>query len=104
MKRIKILLAGVCILFAASTYAQQTSTSESPARRGLSLSIGPEVAVPIGIFRNNVSFPQSELPVRGFKAGLGGSAKLNIPVATNIDVSLSAGYIAFSQKASVSTP
>src|SRR3954468_24288403 len=99
MKRIKILLAGVLIVLAASTNAQET-----PARRGLSLSIGPEVAVPIGIFRNNVSVPGSELPVRGFKLGVGGSAKLNIPVATNIDVSLSAGYIAFSQKASVSTP
>jgi len=86
MKRIKILLAGVCILFAASTYAQQTSTSESPARRGLSLSIGPEVAFPLGTFKDF------------YKLGLGGSAKLNIPVANNIDLSVSAGYMAFSSK------
>lgn len=103
MKRIKILLAGLFIVFAASTYAQQTSSSESPARRGLSLSIGPEVAVPLGVFRNKILVPGSALPVRGYKVGFGGSAKLNIPVATNIDVSLSAGYMAFSQKGSLDT-
>jgi hypothetical protein len=96
MKRFKFLLAGLMIVFAASTQAQET-----PARRGLSLSIGPEVAVPIGAFRNNILVPGSELPVRGYKLGVGGSAKLNIPVATNIDVSLSAGYMAFSQKARI---
>src|SRR3712207_6066257 len=98
MKRFKFLLAGLMIVFAASTQAQET-----PARRGLSLSIGPEVAVPIGAFRNNILVPGSELPVRGYKVGFGGSAKLNIPVATNVDVSLSAGYMAFSQKGSLDT-
>jgi hypothetical protein len=62
------------------------------------VSIGPELAIPLGDFRNKLSFPGSPLPVRGYKAGFGGSAKLNLPVATNIDVSLSAGYMAFSQK------
>lgn len=88
MKRIRFLLAGLFIVFTASTYAQQT---ETPARRGLSLSIGPEFAAPLGTFRD------------AFKLGFGGSAKLNIPVATNIDVSLSAGYMGFSQKASLDT-
>ena len=98
MKRIKFLLAGLSIVLAASTNAQET-----PAKRGLSVSIGPELAIPLGDFRNKLSFPGSPLPVRGYKAGFGGSAKLNLPVATNIDVSLSAGYMAFSQKASIDT-
>lgn len=98
MKRIKFLLAGLSIVLAASTNAQET-----PAKRGLSLSIGPELAIPLGDFRNKLSFPGSPLPVRGYKAGFGGSAKLNLPVATNIDVSFSAGYMAFSQKASLDT-
>lgn len=98
MKRIKFLLAGLAIVFAASTNAQET-----PAKRGLSVSIGPEMAVPLGVFRNKILVPGSALPVRGYKVGFGGSAKLNIPVATNIDVSLSAGYMAFSQKGSLDT-
>ncbi len=98
MKRIKFLLAGLSIVLAASTNAQET-----PAKRGLSLSIGPELAIPLGDFRNKLSIPGSQLPIPGYKAGFGGSAKLNLPVATNVDVSLSAGYMAFSQKASVDT-
>ena len=98
MKRIKFLLAGLSIVLAASTNAQET-----PAKRGLSLSIGPELAIPLGDFRNKLYIPGSPLPIPGYKAGFGGSAKLNLPVATNIDVSLSAGYMAFSQKASVDT-
>ncbi len=86
MKRIKFLLAGLSIVLATSTFAQET-----PAKQGLSLSIGPEVAIPIGTFRDF------------YKLGFGGSAKLNIPVATNIDASISAGYMGFSQKASLDT-
>lgn len=99
MKKFKFLLAACSILIAVSGFSQET-----PARRGLSISIGPEVAVPLGIFRNKVSVPGSDLAIRGYKLGVGGSAKLNIPVATNIDISLSAGYMAFSQKASLNTP
>jgi hypothetical protein len=98
MKRIKFLLAALSIVLAANTYAQET-----PAKRGLSVSVGPELAIPLGKFRNNILFPGSQLPIRGYKAGFGGSAKLNIPVATNIDLTLSAGYMAFSQKASFDT-
>lgn len=96
MKRIKFLLAGLFIVFAASTYAQET-----PARRGLSLSIGPEFGIPLGTFRNGYTVPGGS--ISGYKLGFGGSAKLNIPVSTNIDVSLSAGYMGFSQKASLDT-
>jgi hypothetical protein len=81
MKRIKFLLAGLSIVFATTAFGQET-----PARRGLSLSIGPEAAIPVGSFRD------------AFKVGFGGSAKLNIPVASNVDVSLSAGYLGFSTK------
>jgi hypothetical protein len=81
MKKIKVLLAGLCVVATATTFAQQ-----SPSRRGLSLSIGPEAALPLGTFHSN----------SGYKFGIGGSAKLNIPVATNIDISASAGYIGFS--------
>ena len=81
MKRIKFLLAGLSIVLATSAFAQET-----PAKRGLSVSIGPELAIPLGDFRDF------------YKVGLGGSAKLNLPIATNIDVSLSAGYMAFSSK------
>lgn len=86
MKKIKFLLAGFSIMLAASTFAQ-----EAPAKRGLSLSIGPEVAIPLGTFRDF------------YKLGFGGSAKLNIPVANNIDASISAGYMGFSEKASLDT-
>lgn len=98
MKRMKFLLAGLAMVLVSSTFAQET-----PAKRGLSVSIGPELAVPLGVFRNKLLFPGSQLPVRGYKAGFGGSVKLNLPVATNIDVSLSAGYMAFSQKAPIDT-
>ena len=81
MKKIKFLLVGLSVVLASSTFAQQT-----PARRGLSISIGPEAAFPVGTFRD------------AYKVGLGGSAKLNIPVADYIDLSISAGYIGFSQK------
>ena len=81
MKRIKFLLAGLSIVLATSTKAQET-----PAKRGLSVSIGPELAIPLGNFRDF------------YKVGFGGSAKLVLPVATNIDASLSAGYMAFSSK------
>ena len=81
MKRIKFLLAALSVVVAVTSFAQET-----PARRGLSVSIGPEAAFPIGTFKDF------------YKVGFGGSAKLNIPVATNIDVSFSAGYLGFSQK------
>jgi hypothetical protein len=80
MRRMKILLAGLLLVVAAGTQAQET-----PAARGLQLSIGPEAVLPIGSFKSQ----------SGYKFGGGGSAKLAIPVASVLDFTLSAGYIAF---------
>ena len=80
MKRMKFLLVGLSLVVAANTFAQ-----ESPAARGLQLSIGPEAALPIGSFHSNSRY----------KFGGGGSLKLAIPVATVLDLTVSAGYIAF---------
>jgi len=80
MKRIKFLLVGLSLVVAASTFGQ-----ESPAARGLQLSIGAEGALPIGSFHNDSRY----------KFGAGGSAKLAIPVASVLDLTVSAGYIAF---------
>lgn len=84
MKKIKFLLVAFSLALAAGTFAQET---QSPAKRGLELSIGPEGAIPLGTFKSESKY----------KFGLGGSAKLAIPVAKNIDATLSAGYIAFSR-------
>lgn len=80
MKRMKVLLAGLAVVIATTTYAQ-----ESPSKRGLQLSLGPEAVLPIGSFHSQ----------SGYKFGGGGSAKLAIPVATALDFTVSAGYIAF---------
>ncbi|GEO09420.1 hypothetical protein [Segetibacter aerophilus] len=80
MKRMKFLLVALSFVGAANTFAQET-----PAARGLQLSIGAEAALPIGSFHNDSRY----------KFGGGGSAKLAIPVATVLDFTVSAGYIAF---------
>lgn len=80
MKKVKCLLAGLALVGALNTFAQ-----EKPAARGLQLSIGPEAALPIGSFHNDSRY----------KFGGGGSAKLAIPVATVLDFTVSAGYLAF---------
>jgi hypothetical protein len=80
MKKIKILLVAFALVGAVNTFAQ-----ESPAARGLQLSIGPEAALPIGSFHNDSRY----------KFGGGGSVKLAIPVASALDLTVSAGYLAF---------
>src|SRR4051812_24146557 len=80
MKKIRLAMIGVCAMMAVSSFAQ-----ESPAARGLQLSIGPEAVLPIGSFHNDSHY----------KFGGGGSAKLAIPVASALDLTVSAGYIAF---------
>jgi hypothetical protein len=80
MKKIKILLVALALGGAANTFAQET-----PASRGLQLSIGAEAALPIGSFKNDSRY----------QFGGGGSAKLAIPVASVLDFTVSAGYIAF---------
>ncbi|HEX8461622.1 MAG TPA: hypothetical protein VF623_09335 [Segetibacter sp.] len=81
MKKIKFLLVGLSVMLAANSFAQET-----PASRGLQLSIGAEGALPIGSFKSQ----------SGYKFGGGGSAKLAIPVASVLDFTLSAGYLTFS--------
>ncbi|HSU51944.1 MAG TPA: hypothetical protein VLJ41_15165 [Segetibacter sp.] len=80
MKKIKLLAVGLALAGAVNTFAQ-----EKPAARGLQLSIGPEAALPIGSFHNDSKY----------KFGGGGSVKLAIPVASALDFTVSAGYIAF---------
>jgi hypothetical protein len=81
MKRMKFLLAGLALVGAVNAFAQ-----ESPSKRGLSLSLGPDVSLPLGTFHST----------SGYKFGIGGSAKLAIPVATYWDVTAGAGYMGFS--------
>ncbi len=80
MKKIRLAMIGVFALMAVSSFAQ-----ESPAARGLQLSIGPEAVLPIGSFHKDSRY----------KFGGGGSVKLALPVASVLDVTVSAGYIAF---------
>lgn len=83
MKKLKLTLLAMTVMFTASTFAQDNPV----ARRGLSLSIGPDAAFPVGTFRSESNY----------KFGIGGSAKLAIPFAANFDATVQAGYIAFSQ-------
>lgn len=80
MKRMKILLVALSLVGAANTFAQET-----PASRGLQLSIGAEAALPIGSFKSDSRY----------KFGGGGSAKLALPLASVLDLTVSAGYLAF---------
>ena len=80
MKRMKFLLVALAVLVGANSFAQET-----PAARGLQLSIGVDGALPIGSFHNDSHY----------NFGGGGSAKLAIPVASILDLTVSAGYIAF---------
>ena len=86
MKRITIVIIGLVTTLSTATFAQE-STSKTTAQRGLSLSIGPEFILPIGTFKSESKY----------KFGLGGSAKLVLPLASNWDGTVSAGYIGFSQ-------
>jgi hypothetical protein len=80
MKKLVFILAlGTIVSFSASAQNKKTTG-------GTSLSIGAEVALPTGDLNNT------------HKLGLGGSAKLAIPVVTNGDVTISAGYITFAGK------
>ena len=78
----KLLLVVVVALFAvASTKAQKETGVGRP-----SLSIGLEGALPLGDFKEAYNF------------GIGGTVKGALPVATDLDITLSAGYITFSGK------
>ena len=77
--KIKLTLIALAVLFSAKTFAQSANANPS-------LSIGLEVGFPTGDFNT------------GSNVGIGGSAKLAIPVVTNGAVTLSAGYMSFSGK------
>jgi hypothetical protein len=80
MKKLVLILAlGTIVSFSASAQDKKTTS-------GTSLSIGAEVGIPSGDLSNTS------------KLGLGGSAKVAIPVMTNGAVTISAGYISFSGK------
>src|SRR3954463_16559006 len=78
----KLLLAVVVALFAvANTNAQKETGVGRP-----SLSIGLEGALPLGDFKESHKF------------GIGGTVKGALPVAPDLDITLTAGYISFSGK------
>lgn len=81
MNRMKILLVALALAGATSLFAQQ-----SPSKRGLSLSLGPDFAIPVGTFRNTSHY----------KFGIGGKAKIALPIADALDLTGEAGYMGFS--------
>jgi hypothetical protein len=76
----RITLFILVLMFSAKSFAQSANANPS-------LSVGLEVGIP-----SSKSFSDF------YGAGVGGSAKLAIPVVTNGAVTLSAGYISFSGK------
>jgi hypothetical protein len=81
MKKITLLLLGFSLIATTTTFAQ-----ESAARKGLSLTVSANGAIPVGSFKD----------ASGTQFGLGGSAQLAIPVSSTIDLTASAGYLGFS--------
>lgn len=78
--KIKLTLIALAILLSAKSFAQ-------PANANPSLSIGLEVGIPASKSLSDYS-----------ATGLGGSAKLAVPVVNNGAVTLSAGFISFPGK------
>jgi hypothetical protein len=81
MKKIKLFLLAFGVFASANTFAQAGSGVGRP-----SLSIGIDGALPVGDFKE------------GWKLGVGGSLKAAFPVATDFDLTLTAGYISYSGK------
>jgi len=71
----------LCVSIANFTFAQNHPMPVRPKA-----SIGPEIAIPVGIF--------SDL----FSIGLGGSGKLEIPITASFYASATAGFISFYTK------
>jgi hypothetical protein len=80
MKKIRLFLLGLTTVLTVNSFAQ-TGGIPRP-----SLSIGVEGALPLGDFSDRNKF------------GIGGSAKFAFPVAPDLDLTLSAGYISFAGK------
>ena len=76
MQKIKFFICGLALLVCSTTFAQK---GKSP-----SFSIGVEAGLPVG----------KDLK-EGWNFGIGGSAKVGIPLFEGGDVTLSAGYISF---------
>jgi opacity protein-like surface antigen len=81
MKKLLLLTAISSILAFSSASAQN---SKDPAMNGSKLGVGVEFGLPVGDFGDV------------FNLGVGGSLVLQIPVATNLNFTGSAGYLKFS--------
>jgi hypothetical protein len=82
MKKFKFLvLVALAVIVSAGAFAQKQSEVGRP-----SLSVGVEGALPLGDFKTAYNF------------GIGGSLKAAFPVASDFDLTLTAGYITFSGK------
>lgn len=82
MKRIKTIIVAAGILFTANTFAQKSIPSPS-------LSLGVEAGLPLGDFNKTRN------------VGVGGSLKFAFPVASDMDLTLSGGYMTFSGKKAI---
>lgn len=81
-------LAVAALALSSAAFAQDKGGSQ-----GTAISVGLEAGLPIGKFGNSgVKFSDA------YKFGIGGSAKVAIPIFENGAVTLSAGYISFSGK------
>ena len=79
----KIILSVAVFLQILNVSAQKVKSEET---KPFKFSAGVEAALPLGNFGKNASF------------GIGGSAQVDYNVATNIDITLNAGYISFAGK------
>jgi len=80
MKKLFLIL-GVTLFATAASYAQKETGVGRP-----SISVGVDGALPLGDFKE------------GYKFGIGGTVKGAVPVATGLDVTLTAGYLSFAGK------
>lgn len=78
--KMKLLLIALAVFLSAKSFAQSANADPT-------LSVGLEVGIPASKDFSDV-----------YNTGIGGSAKLAVPVVNNGAVTLSAGYISFSGK------
>ncbi len=79
----KNILSVVVFLLVLNVSAQKGKSEET---KPFKFSAGVEAALPVGNFGKNATF------------GIGGSAQADYKVATNVDITLNAGYISFGGK------
>lgn len=85
MKKLFILTA-LAGLFAINSVNAQTTPKKDPAMGGSKLGVGADFAFPVGDAANVLDF------------GYGGSLNLQIPVASKLNFTGSAGYLSFQTK------